>query len=101
VDYETYLKATTSVQGIFDYSSVALSYLPRPDGVVLTDSPDVLAQNGQYAKVPFIVGDQEDEGTLFSLVQSNISTTAQLVDYLKTIFFYDATVEQSKHFSNQ
>lgn len=94
VDYETYLQATTSVQGIFDYSSVALSYLPRPDGVVLTASPEVLAQDGLYAQVPFIVGDQEDEGTLFSLSQSNISTTAQLVDYLKTIFFYDATVEQ-------
>ena len=46
------------------------------------------------AKVPFIVGDQEDEGTLFSLVQSNISTTAELVDYLKAIYFYDATIEQ-------
>lgn len=57
VDYETYLKAATSVQEIFDYSSVALSYLPRPDGVVLTESAEILAQNGQYAKVPFIVGD--------------------------------------------
>ena len=43
VDYETFLKATTSVQGIFDYSSVALSYLPRPNGVVLTASPEILA----------------------------------------------------------
>lgn len=32
VPYETYLQATTSVPGIFDYQAVALSYLPRPDG---------------------------------------------------------------------
>lgn len=32
VSYETFLEATTSVPGIFDYESVALSYLPRPDG---------------------------------------------------------------------
>jgi carboxylesterase type B len=69
VDYETFLKATTSVPRIFDYQSVTLSYLPRPDGFAITQSPDILAQNGQFASVPFIIGDQEDEGTLFSLVQ--------------------------------
>lgn len=63
-------------------------------GVVLTDSPEVLATEGAYAKIPFIIGDQEDEGTLFSLAVSNLSTTADLVSYLKTIFFYDATVSQ-------
>ena len=63
-------------------------------GVVLTQSPEILVENGLYAQIPFIIGDQEDEGTLFSLVQSNISTTADLVNYLKTFYFYDATVEQ-------
>lgn len=81
-----------AVPGIFDYQSVALSYLPRPDGVVLTQSPEILAAAGQYASVPFILGDQEDEGPLFSLVQSNISTTAQLVNYLHTIFFPAAPI---------
>jgi acetylcholinesterase len=94
VDYTTYLNAANSVPAIFDYESVALSYLPRPDGVVLTASPEVLSESGQFAKVPFIIGDQEDEGTLFSLVQSNITTTAELVNYLSTIFFHDATVAQ-------
>jgi carboxylesterase type B len=92
VDYETFLKATTSVPAATDYNSVALSYLPRPDGTALTLSPDILAQNGQFASVPFIIGDQEDEGTLFSLSQSNLSTTADVVNYLKTIFFYDADI---------
>ncbi|PSS20628.1 hypothetical protein M430DRAFT_139316 [Amorphotheca resinae ATCC 22711] len=94
IDYTTFLNAANSVPGIVGYNSVALSYLPRPDGVVMTDSPDILVENGQYAKVPFIVGDQEDEGTLFSLLQSNISTTEDLVNYLSTIFFHDASIEQ-------
>ncbi|KAK4990791.1 hypothetical protein LTR50_002327 [Elasticomyces elasticus] len=94
IDYTTYLNAANSVPGIFGYNSVALSYLPRPDGTVLTQSPEILAQNGQYAKVPFIIGDQEDEGTLFSLTQSNITTTDQLVTYLHDIFFHDATTAQ-------
>jgi triacylglycerol lipase len=50
-----------------------------------------LVEQGKYAKVPFIAGDQEDEGTIFTLFQSNITTTAELVSYLLNVFFHDAT----------
>jgi carboxylesterase type B len=94
LDYETFLNAANSVPGILSYSSVALSYLPRPDGIALTASPDVLVTAGKYAAVPFIIGDQEDEGTIFALFQSNITTTAEIVTYLSTYFFHDATQAQ-------
>lgn len=94
VDYTTFLNAANSVPGILSYNSVALSYLPRPDGSVITDSPDVLVLSGKYAAVPMIIGDQEDEGTLFSLFQSNTTTTSALIDYLHNIFFHDATRDQ-------
>ncbi|KAF2710222.1 alpha/beta-hydrolase [Pleomassaria siparia CBS 279.74] len=87
VDYSTYLNAANSVPGILSYTSIALSYLPRPDGTVLTDSPDVLITAGKYAKVPFIIGDQEDEGTLFALFTSNVSSIADLSNYLNDVFF--------------
>ncbi|RAL63540.1 hypothetical protein DID88_003584 [Monilinia fructigena] len=80
--YQTLLDATNSVPALLSYSSVALSYLPRPDGKALTQSPDVLLSSGAWAKVPFIIGDQEDEGTIFALFQSNISTTAQTYNLL-------------------
>ncbi|WYZ39874.1 hypothetical protein EsH8_IV_000215 [Colletotrichum jinshuiense] len=96
VDYTTFLNAVTSVPGILSYSSVALSYLPRPDGKTLTASPDVLAKNGQYAAVPMIIGDQEDEGTLFGIFQSNLTTTDKLVTYLKDYYFAGATEAQLK-----
>jgi acetylcholinesterase len=94
LDYTTYLNAANSVPGISGYTSVALSYLPRPDGKVLPDSPEVLVANKQYAPVPFIIGDQEDEGTLFALPQTNLTTTADLEEYFQTIFFRDATPAQ-------
>jgi carboxylesterase type B len=94
VPYDKLLYATNSVPGLLSYHSVALSYLPRPDGRVLTDSPEILVSQGKYASVPFIIGDQEDEGTIFALFQSNITTNAQLVTYLSTIFFHSATTEQ-------
>ncbi|KAI1811213.1 sterol esterase [Poronia punctata] len=92
-DYDTFLHAANSVPGILSYTSVALSYLPRPDGVVITDSPDRLVLSGQYAAVPMIIGGQEDEGTLFSLFQSNLTTENDLITYLSEVFFHDASRE--------
>ncbi|RDL42381.1 Carboxylic ester hydrolase [Venustampulla echinocandica] len=92
--YISLLNAVNSVPGILSYNSVALSYLPRPDGSVLTASPDVLVSQGKWAKVPFIVGDQEDEGTLFALFQPNITTKPQVVEYLSDLFFHSATTAQ-------
>ena len=91
VDYTTFLNAANSVPGIFSYRSLDLSYLPRPDpnSNFFSLSPDISISNGAYAKVPIIIGDQEDEGTLFSLVQSNITTNAQLVAYLQSYFPID------------
>lgn len=92
--YETYYRAANSVPRILDNSSLALSYLPRPDGTLLVDSTDVLARTGQYYAVPAIVTDQEDEGTLFSFAQKHVTTTDRLIDYLSETFFDRATREQ-------
>ncbi|KGQ00840.1 hypothetical protein PAAG_12505 [Paracoccidioides lutzii Pb01] len=46
---------------------------------VLAKSPDELLLEGRFAK--FVLGSQEDEGTLFSHSQSNIIMTAQLAIY--------------------
>lgn len=94
LDYEKFLNAAASVPSLMGYNSVALSYLPRPDGTVLTQSPDKAAQSGKYASVPFIIGDQEDEGTTFAIHQSNITTTDDIVDYLEDLYFHTATRAQ-------
>lgn len=41
-----------------------------------------------------IIGNQEDEGTLFSLFTMNITTTSQITTYLSSIFFNNATPQQ-------
>jgi carboxylesterase type B len=89
--YDEFRAAANSVPNFLSYTSVALSYLPRPDGKVLTKSPHVLAASGKYAAVPMIIGDQEDEGPLFSLFQKNTtSTSAKLTDYLNGVLFTNA-----------
>ncbi|KAI6777462.1 hypothetical protein HG530_001407 [Fusarium avenaceum] len=94
LDYTDFLNAVNSVPGILSYNSLALSYLPRPDGRTLTASPDVLALNRKYAAVPMIIGNQEDEGTLFSIFQANLTSDEKLVTYLKDYYFHAATAPQ-------
>lgn len=94
LDFNTFLLATESVPISSSYNSIALSYLPRPDGTVLLDSPEILASKGQFAKVPLLLGDQEDEGTLFSVYQLNLTSTKDLEEYLGSLYFQQATVSQ-------
>jgi carboxylesterase type B len=76
-----------SVPGILSFNSLALSYLPRPDGKFLVASPEALAKSGNFPQVPFILGDQKDEGTLFGLFTGNITTGDEFKDYLKALYF--------------
>ncbi|KAL1405649.1 hypothetical protein Q8F55_009288 [Vanrija albida] len=91
LSYADFKRAANSVPSILSYSSIALSYLPRPDGKVLTTSTDVLAKQNKYAAVPMINGNQVDEGTFFSLFQANTTySTPLLANYLNTLFFNNA-----------
>ncbi|KZZ90710.1 Carboxylesterase, type B [Ascosphaera apis ARSEF 7405] len=94
LDYSRFLDATTSVPGLLGYHSLALSYLPRPDGRTLTASPDVLGKAGKYPDIPVIIGDQEDEGTLFGIFEANITTKDQVVEYLNDLYFSNASRDQ-------
>ena len=94
VDYDTFVRATNSVPSSTSYNSIALSYLPRPDGNVVVDSGEVLVQTSKYAAVPMLVGDQEDEGTIFSFFQTNLSDTNALVDYFSSLYYHGATKSQ-------
>ncbi|KAF8127254.1 Alpha/Beta hydrolase protein [Boletus edulis] len=91
VTYETLLTAVNQSPGIFTYQSLVLAWLPRVDGVFLTADPQYLVQQGSVADVPFINGDCDDEGTLFSLSTINITTDAQLEEYLHTYWIPNAS----------
>ncbi|KAG5924714.1 hypothetical protein E4U42_004566 [Claviceps africana] len=95
-DYKTFLNAVNSVPGILSHQTLALSYLPRPDGKVLSQSPEKLMQAGKYHAVPMILGNQEDEGTIFAILTSNITSIDKTVDYLSKFFFHGATKAQLK-----
>ncbi|KZV76147.1 alpha/beta-hydrolase [Peniophora sp. CONT] len=74
-------------RNLFDYSSLSLPWKPRLDGVFLTDTPQRLIVNGSVADVPFVIGDVDDEGTLFALSNTNITTEDEVRQYLQQYFF--------------
>lgn len=98
VSFPNLFEAVISVPRIISYNSLALSYLPRPDGRVIGDSPDVLAKDGKVHAVPMIIGDQEDEGTIFATRQYDLTSTERLVDYLLDYFFSHASRDLVQEF---
>ncbi|KAI9148399.1 putative secreted lipase [Paramyrothecium foliicola] len=94
LDYKTFTDATTKVPSFLGYHSVALSYAPRPDGRIITASAEVLAKKKKYAAVPMIIGNQENEGTIFGLFPYNVTTKAETISYMNDIYFRSASRKQ-------
>ncbi|KAH9060190.1 carotenoid ester lipase precursor [Lactarius vividus] len=92
--YEVLQSAMDSTPALFSFQSLALAWQPRADGVFLTDHPQKLVQQGKVAKIPFVAGECDDEGTLFSLSNVNITTDANLRAYLAQFFLINITSAQ-------
>nr|CAA46805.1 triacylglycerol lipase [Limtongozyma cylindracea] len=90
---DTLLDATNNTPGFLAYSSLRLLYLPRPDGKNITDDMYKLVRDGKYASVPVIIGDQNDEGTIFGLLLLNVTTNAQARAYFKQLFIHASDAE--------
>ncbi|KAH9035785.1 carotenoid ester lipase precursor [Lactarius pseudohatsudake] len=80
--YQKLKAAMDSTPSLFAYQSLALAWQPRVDGKFLADVPQKLVQQGKVARIPVVTGDCDDEGTLFSLSQTNVTTEAELRNYI-------------------
>lgn len=94
VSYATLKAAIDNSPFIFDYQSLVLAWLPRADGVLFSDNPQRLVQQGKIANVPLVSGDCDDEGTLFSLSTLNVTTDAEVATYLSTVTFPNITDQE-------
>ncbi|KIP02704.1 hypothetical protein PHLGIDRAFT_32096 [Phlebiopsis gigantea 11061_1 CR5-6] len=94
VPFKTLMNAINESPNIFSAQSLDLAWTPRADGTFLADDPQVLVQEGSVANIPFVTGDCDDEGTLFSLSLLNISTEAELRSYLTEFYLPNATAAE-------
>ncbi|KIJ10877.1 hypothetical protein PAXINDRAFT_85351 [Paxillus involutus ATCC 200175] len=115
--YEALLDAVNQSPSLYSYQSLVLAWQPRVDGIFLTDDPQRLIQQGSVADVPFVTGECDDEGTLFSFSTLNITTISlrtdtQFQEYVHTYWlpevpsttiqelmdFYPANISQGSPF---
>lgn len=68
---------------LFSYQSLIV-WGPSIDGLFFKRDPQDSLLKGLYAKVPFVTGDCDDEGTIFSLSNTNITTNEEFIGYMKS-----------------
>ncbi|KAJ6588603.1 Alpha/Beta hydrolase protein [Mycena capillaripes] len=56
--------------------------------------PMLSVSRGSYAKVPIMTGDVDDEGTIFSFTNMNITTDAEVLRYVHSNYLLATTPEQ-------
>ncbi|TFK88169.1 carotenoid ester lipase precursor [Polyporus arcularius HHB13444] len=91
VPTDSLLAAANNTPPVTGFTGLATPYMPRADGVFIAEPPQQLALHGKIADVPIIIGDVQDEGTIFSLGSLNITTDAQFASYLAQAWFPGAT----------
>ncbi|RXW22492.1 hypothetical protein EST38_g3355 [Candolleomyces aberdarensis] len=101
VPYARLMAAIDSTPSIFSYQSLRLAWLPRVDGVFLTDNPLKLVQAGKVANIPYINGNCDDEGTLFSLSTLNVTTDAQFRTWVGQTFLQGISASQVNTIAQQ
>ncbi|TFK32449.1 sterol esterase [Crucibulum laeve] len=68
---------------VFSFSSLRFSWSPSIDGQFIVRDSQVSILKGLYAKVPFVTGDCDDEGTLFSFASLNITNNDEFLHYVQ------------------
>ncbi|KAF8129906.1 Alpha/Beta hydrolase protein [Boletus edulis] len=84
--YESIYNAVLQTPSIFSYQAGNISWGPLVDGVFLRQSIRESLSQGKYLQVPAILGDVDDEGTLFSLTNLNVTTNDEFMEYLQSNF---------------
>ncbi|TFY52381.1 hypothetical protein EVJ58_g10049 [Rhodofomes roseus] len=88
---EQILAAVNMTPNSRDYTEHNLAWQPRLDGDLFIQNPQRSVLMGQYAKVPIISGDCDDEGTLFSLGNINVTTDEEFLTYINIEYLPDAS----------
>jgi len=88
VPFETLGQAVGNTSGILSYAGLNLTFGPRVEGPggFLEDTFRQGVAKGKYLRVPLVAGELADEGTLFSINTTNVTTEATFLQYLRTAY---------------
>ncbi|KAF8188824.1 Alpha/Beta hydrolase protein [Mycena galopus ATCC 62051] len=82
VPLDEFLATVNQTPDVFSYRALALVWRPRVDGDLIPRNPVDMVQDGALLKVPVMVGNCDDEGTLFAYTSVNVTTDSEFVGYV-------------------
>jgi len=88
------MAAINQSPSISDFRSLNLAWSPSVDGNFIERNPQDSVALGKYAKVPLISGDCDDEGTLFTISQLNLTTSDEALAFIQSNYIPTATDAQ-------
>ncbi|KAI0628178.1 carotenoid ester lipase precursor [Trametes polyzona] len=91
VPAESLIAAIDKTQSDFTYESLSNPWTARFDGVFVQDNSQRLVLDGKVVDIPFVTGNNVDEGTVFTLAAFNITTEDELASYLQSHYFPHAS----------
>ncbi|KAG0695871.1 Alpha/Beta hydrolase protein [Suillus ampliporus] len=94
VPYATLLDVVNKTPNFFGYQGSMLAWMPRVDGVFLTANPQDLISQGSIANIPVVISSCDDEGTVFSLGSTNVTTDSEFQEYIQTIWLPNASSDE-------
>ncbi|KAJ7642603.1 carotenoid ester lipase precursor [Mycena polygramma] len=94
VPLDSFTATVNETPNLFSFSSLQNVWRARVDGDVIARDPLISVSKGLFANIPVMTGDSDDEGTIFSLSNTNITTDDEFVSYIHSIYLPKATPEQ-------
>ncbi|KAJ7149874.1 sterol esterase [Mycena crocata] len=94
VPFDKFLATVNNTTNLFSFSSIQNIWRARVDGDVIARNPLVSVSQGLYAKIPILTGDVDDEGTAFSLSNTNVTTNPEFMSYIHSNYVPKATPAQ-------
>ncbi|UKZ72939.1 hypothetical protein TrVFT333_000576 [Trichoderma virens FT-333] len=94
--------SSAAVLGSSSVEALRLQFIPRPDGELIRYSPEVHLNRGTFLQVPMIIGNQEDEGTIFAKVRPlfEVKKNVTFDSYLRRQYFYNLPETNLQRFTS-
>ncbi|KAF8154264.1 sterol esterase [Crassisporium funariophilum] len=95
--FDKLMAAMNEIPSFLSFQTLDLAWVPMVDGDLIVRDPLASLLSHRFAKViPFVTGDCEDEGTLFALPPTNITTNDEFLGYMQENFFPNISAAQFK-----
>ncbi|KAJ6514477.1 carotenoid ester lipase precursor [Mycena vitilis] len=93
VPFQVFLSTVNKTPDMLSYRSLSVVWGPRVDGDIIVRSPSTSVVHGAFAKIPILIGNVDDEGTLFALSSTNVTTEDDYEEYIRSVFLPGAKPE--------